>query len=309
MISIHRPAPRLQIHYPRFHRLILPYFPFPAALGPRWPRTRYPLVAVLGLDWNAAEKEEIRDFDGSSPQRVVALVTVFHVQDADDDGGRRTAAPTSPTTEKERMETHAMLTFVVTNADQKLRLQPYIPSGSPPEEEEETPDRSTSFVKAEIGSNQRQNSMEVEKTELESPQCLNDVPAIPTSADSGILDATAESTSETASRIDAAEGNNRHERSTLMDSTSSDSLSAFDLSSTYAFPKSHESSPTSPSFPRRSEDCSVCLSLPVTVVTLPCRHAALCPPCLERLRDRRCPVCRGVIQTHFELDVAYNVIS
>lgn len=219
------------------------------------------------------------------------------------------ATPTSPAVEQ-GMKTHAMLTFVVTNADQKLRLQPYIPSGSPPEEEEETPDRSTSSEKGEIESNRRQNSMEVETTNLEFNQhCLNDVPVIPTSAGSGIVDATVESTSETASRIDASEEKNRHERSSLNDSTSSDSLSAFDLSFSHTSHKAHESSPTSPSPPRRSEDCSVCLSLPVTVVTLPCRHAALCPPCLERLRDRRCPVCRGVIQTHFELDVALDGIS
>jgi len=218
------------------------------ALGSAFPRTRYPLVTVMGVTDYAGKIHQTpnnlfgsdRDLNNSCTPRVIAIVTMFHVPDDDE------AASKTPT--------HVMFSFVVTTANQKLRLQPYIPSGSPAEvvaEEEEkgrdellkvdaTGNREMAFEIGDV-----QNEIDRERTSSISPNLFN-----PEVAQSNF------------------------------------SINALNNSLSQ----------------RRVENCSVCLSLPVTVVTLPCRHAAICNQCLPRLKDKRCPICRGVIQTHFELE-------
>ena len=47
--------------------------------------------------------------------------------------------------------------------------------------------------------------------------------------------------------------------------------------------------------------CKVCLDAVANVVTLPCKHMAMCEQCSELLRDDRCPICRTQIVTQFTI--------
>ena len=252
-------------------------------------------------------EEDIPDLDGggssgsgsrgNAAPRVIAMVTIFHVHD-----------DLNPT---QREPTHAMLAFVVTNADQKLMLQPFIPSGSPAEEEEEEEEEGGAVAEVEEGGRERSETDIVgdnrnAKDSQEDDEGKNrraiissrddvDAPEISSGVDpNGIGDAdSALPCSDTS--LDLATP------SSLTLQSSSDSKPANVSSSSSSSSSSSNQSSTSV---RRPDNCSVCLTLPVTVVTLPCRHAAVCQRCLRRLRDKRCPVCRGVIQTHFDLDVS-----
>ncbi|XP_041469723.1 cell growth regulator with RING finger domain protein 1-like [Lytechinus variegatus] len=53
-----------------------------------------------------------------------------------------------------------------------------------------------------------------------------------------------------------------------------------------------------------SRNCIVCQNASITRVIIPCRHACVCQMCLEILNA--CPMCRGVISSHFRLDGTGN---
>lgn len=53
-----------------------------------------------------------------------------------------------------------------------------------------------------------------------------------------------------------------------------------------------------------SRRCIVCQNAPITRVIIPCRHACVCEMCLGVLNA--CPMCRGVISSHFRLDSTGN---
>ncbi|XP_030855375.1 cell growth regulator with RING finger domain protein 1 isoform X2 [Strongylocentrotus purpuratus] len=53
-----------------------------------------------------------------------------------------------------------------------------------------------------------------------------------------------------------------------------------------------------------SRRCIVCQNAPITRVIIPCRHACVCEMCLGVLNA--CPMCRGVISSHFRLDCTGN---
>ena len=42
--------------------------------------------------------------------------------------------------------------------------------------------------------------------------------------------------------------------------------------------------------------CKICLNEPLEVLTMPCRHLAMCQNCDANLQDRRCVVCRADIE-------------
>ena len=304
----------------RERETILSFSHSPADFGSSWPRTRYPLVVVLGFSDGQHELQELHDFDGTSCQRVVALVTVLHVQDDGHGESGGSAAAASPSTSAAAsstsaggdgdrhnggrdMDTHVMLTFVVTNANQKLRLQPYIPSGSPTEEEgKEEKVEEEKAETDEVHEEGKEGNQEIlgrncnKKMNNDEPGSSSPIPV----SQAG-LEPKVDSVGHFSHHVEDVPLASLDVSPSLPTSStnalSNDSSQSTSLSS----PAKEHASASKP--PRRAEDCSVCLSLPVSVVTLPCRHAAVCRSCLHKLVDRRCPVCRSPIQTHFELDV------
>ena len=43
------------------------------------------------------------------------------------------------------------------------------------------------------------------------------------------------------------------------------------------------------------EECVICLCVEHEVVVVPCGHYCMCKDCGDRLRDKKCPMCRGRI--------------
>jgi hypothetical protein len=63
---------------------------------------------------------------------------------------------------------------------------------------------------------------------------------------------------------------------------------------------------SSASAPSAGALCSVCLLRPRDVAILPCRHVAICGPCVRRLEaaggdSAACPICRGPLDSWLEL--------
>eukprot|EP01054_Gregarina_sp_Poly1_P010028 Gregarina_sp_Poly_1__10027@NODE_671_length_6849_cov_105_621351_g502_i1_p5_GENE_NODE_671_length_6849_cov_105_621351_g502_i1NODE_671_length_6849_cov_105_621351_g502_i1_p5_ORF_typecomplete_len268_score28_15zfC3HC4_3/PF13920_6/1_2e13ProkRING_4/PF14447_6/6_9e08zfRING_2/PF13639_6/0_0049zfRING_5/PF14634_6/0_14zfP11/PF03854_14/0_94zfC3HC4_2/PF13923_6/1zfRING_UBOX/PF13445_6/1_7zfRING_UBOX/PF13445_6/2_4e02_NODE_671_length_6849_cov_105_621351_g502_i131653968 len=52
--------------------------------------------------------------------------------------------------------------------------------------------------------------------------------------------------------------------------------------------------------------CLICSSSGANTMVLPCRHLCLCTECaaVMRLRDQKCPICRGTITSLLQLEVA-----
>ena len=53
----------------------------------------------------------------------------------------------------------------------------------------------------------------------------------------------------------------------------------------------------------QGQDCSICLTNPVTFLIIPCRHVCLCENCLNYIlaRDKKCPICRGHINIGYKI--------
>ena len=50
------------------------------------------------------------------------------------------------------------------------------------------------------------------------------------------------------------------------------------------------------------ELCVICINAKASRVTLPCKHANLCRPCFAKLPQKKCPMCRTIIQSYFLIE-------
>ena len=57
-----------------------------------------------------------------------------------------------------------------------------------------------------------------------------------------------------------------------------------------------------------SNKCKICLVNPPQVLTLPCRHCAMCSVCNGHLQDRRCIYCRAIILEDMVIFVCCDII-
>ena len=66
--------------------------------------------------------------------------------------------------------------------------------------------------------------------------------------------------------------------------------------------------------------CVVCYEGDLEVVITPCNHLCLCIKCRDRLRDKKCPICRGQLENsirvfipvehrHVKQKKAHNILS